>query len=145
MAAPLVAVADAVKAALDAAELSKRIAADRAYAPTFELADLIEPKLTVVPAGMQVAIEARAPLHQFDYLIDVAVHARVEGTTPADLDPWMAYVGEVVDLLRGVVLTTTAGRAACIAIANAPAYSPAHLDERRVFLSLVTLTFRLVR
>ena len=36
-------------------------------------------------------------------------------------------------------------RSKCVRVANEPIYVPAHLDDERVFTSVVTLTFRVAR
>lgn len=151
MAAVLIEIADAVAAALNGAALSQVFTAERAYVPVHDLEDLDALKVTVVPAGLTLALLDRSPRHMHDYVVDVGVQKRFGSgaLTPAEIlaacDPLMKLTEEVVDLFRGKALPVAAGSAVCTAAANNPVFAPAHADEKRVFTSVVSLTFRLGR
>ena len=56
----------------------------------------------------------------------------------------MLLVQEIVDLFRSASLAGF-GAATVATVANQPIYVPQHLDEQRVFTSVVTLTFQQAR
>lgn len=146
MGATIIDIADAVVTALNAASLSMAFTAERAYVPVHEAKDLLDLKVTVVPRELTLAAVARSR-DEFDYVIDVAVQRRIENAVLA-IDPYMELAEGILDLFRGKLFDYGAGgRAVCIATScqNNPIYVPQHLDEHRVFTSVVSLTFRAQR
>jgi hypothetical protein len=135
-------IADAVVAALNGATFTQTFTAVRAYVPVYELTDLGTLRVTVVPRELSLVPLTRNA-DTGEYLIDVAVQ-KVLGRDNADIDPFMTLAEDITDLFRGSTLATYTD-AKCTAVANAPIYDPGHLDERRVFTSVVTLTFVVVR
>lgn len=149
--AVIIQIADAARARLAGAALSLDFVPERAYVPAHDLEDLDALKVTVVPAGLTLALLDRTPRHTHDYVIDIGVQKRI-GVGPmtgaqiiAACDPLTAFTEEVLDLFRGRALPVAAGTAVCTAAANSPVFAPAHLDERRVFTSVLSLTFRMGR
>lgn len=141
--AELVAVADAVVEALNDATLSQDLAAERAYVPVHTLKELAAGlKVTVVPAALTASPLSRRD-DDFDYLVDVGIQRKLDGVGPDDVDPLMLLAQEIVDLFRNKPLGETGAR--CMRVANAPVFDPASLDERRVFVSVISLTFRKAR
>jgi hypothetical protein len=145
--------ADAVTATLKAAatSLSLSFTADQLYVPVHELDDLAGLKLTIVPTGLTGALASRGGLFTMDYVIDIGIQQRqtVNLALPGPVDPavvrpLMYFVEQVFDLFRGKNLASDPV-ALCVEAANNPVYVPAHLDEMRVFTSVLSLTFRLVR
>jgi hypothetical protein len=152
MAAVLLQLADAVVAALDGASLGQSFVIERGYVPVLELKEMGSTLfLHVVPAGLTRQTLTRAPVSQRDYAIDVGIRRRVpEGPkSPAEiaeaLDPLVEFAEAVADLFAGKVLAVAAGNAVCVGAETRPVFDPASLDESRLFVSLVVLTFRLVR
>jgi len=142
MASVVIEIADAVTAALNAASLSQTFVAERAYVPVHELKDLVDLKVTVVPASLSMVTLSRRD-DDFDYVIDIGIQKRIANTT-AGIDPFMTLAEEIVDLFRGVKLTGYE-TALCVAAANAPIYSPQHIDEYHLFTTVISLTFRKAR
>ena len=140
--AAILQITEAVVAQLNAAPFSQPFVAVRSYAPSFSTAEMKSLHVTVVP---RAAISE--PLDRirdaFRYEIDVAVQQKTDGTAAA-LDPLMTLVEEIADRFRRRSLPGAAG-ARCIDVKNAPVFSPEHLDERRLFTSVLTLAFRVVR
>jgi hypothetical protein len=153
MPATVIAIADAVVSTLNAAAeanaLSLYFVAERAYVPVYEAKDLAELKVTVVPHGLTFAALARRS-DDFDYVVDVAVQKRIEAgaKTAAEIavaaDPLMVLVEEMLDLFRGKRMDAHPD-ALCVEGKNEPIYLPQHLDENRVFTSVLSLTFREAR
>jgi hypothetical protein len=145
-------VADAVVAALGSGSFCLGFEAVRDYVPVHELDDLSTLKVTVVPAGLALNQISRAPQHLHDYVVDLGIQQRIgQGAMTrleilAACDPLRRFVQDVLDLFRGRPLELADGsRATCIAAANNPIFAPKHLDEKRVFTSVLSLTYRLVR
>jgi hypothetical protein len=141
--------ADAITAVLNAETLSQPFTAARLYVPVIGLEDLAALKVWVVPRDLSMVVLSRRD-DDFTYLIDVAVQKSIGVglTTDAEVvaacDPLMAFTEEIVDLLRSdAVKDSLPGR--FMGLANAPIFDPAYMDEKRVFMSLITLNFKLVR
>jgi hypothetical protein len=154
--AAVVTIAEAVKDRLNAppAPLSQSFTAIRAYVPTFGKQDsdadeFAELRVTVVAAELTMATLSRRD-DDFDYVVDVAIQKRIDREAiedadfNAEVDPLMLLAEEVMDLFRGKRLTGYE-TALCVAAANRPIFAPEHLDEQRLFTSLIRLTFRVAR
>lgn len=135
-------IADAVVTQLNAATFSQPVAAERHYQPKFELSEMTELKVSVVPRSLGSKAFDRNR-DSFDYVIDVAVQQKTD-MTQAALDALMALVEEIADHFRKEPLTAYP-TARCMEAKNEPVYSLAHLEEFRQFTSVVTLTFRVWR
>ena len=139
-------IADAVAAELNAAEqgtFSEDFTAERRVLPQFDLEDLAALLVTVVPKSVQIAGSTRS-VCQYDVAIDIGVQKKL-GT---DLDVEVAVMGtlvdEIADFLRRRPLEATPS-AVWVASSNDPVYAPAHLAERRVFTSVLTVTYRAMK
>ena len=136
-------IADAVVAALNAGTFSKDFEAVRYYQPLFELKDLKELKVSVVPKGGSSAQATRDKAAQ-DFQIDVAVQKKLNKGDNPEVDGLMKLVEEIADFFRFKRLAEFP-QAMWIKTENVPVYSPEHMDQFRQFTSVVTLTFRVVR
>lgn len=139
-------IADAVVAELNAAELHASdpgVAAARHYRPQFELAELKSVRVTVVPKAIEVAALSRSQ-NQHDVAIDIAIQKKLQTADLAELDPLMDLVQALGDLLRLKRLAAFPS-ATWLKTENAPIYSPEHIDQHRVFTSVLTVTYRLAR
>lgn len=144
MAAVIIDIAEAVKAALNAASLSQPLTATREYVPVYELTDLDTLRVTVVPRELSATALSRRD-DDFRYMIDIGIQQRFEPPlNPADLDARMLLVEEIVDLFRSKRLTGYTA-AMCVQVENPPIFSPEHIDQYRTFTSVVRLTFQVVR
>jgi hypothetical protein len=136
-------IADAVVDDLNAGSFSLPFTATRAYVPRFDLPDMADLRVTVVPKGLAIATASRAD-HQHDYRVDVGVQQKFEEGDAAELDPLMGLVEEIADMFRGAALETDPA-AVCVAVENGPIYAQEHMREKRLFTSILTLTFRVWR
>jgi len=134
-------IADAVVAELNAAEFSQPFEAQRRYLPRFDLAEMKDVHVTVVPKGATVLSGSRAH-HQHDYEIDVAVQKKT--AADADVDPLMGLVEEIADHFRGKRLEAMSN-VAWAGTAHSPIYAPEHLEQLGQFTSVLTFTFRTMR
>lgn len=142
MPATILAIADAVAAELSAATFSQPLAAERSYLPRFDVDEMTDLKVSVVPRGLASQTLDRNR-DRFDYKIDVAIQKKVE-PVPQALDPLMALVEEIADFFRQGALAAFP-QARCTDVANVPVYAAEHLEELRQFTSVLTLTFRVWR
>jgi len=139
----LLRVADAVVAALNAAALPLPFTAERHYQPVFDLAEMKDLHVTVVPRGVEVSQAARGK-GTFDCKVDVAVQRKFEKGDAAELDPLMELTGEIAELFRAKRLEEFP-EAAWVKTEHAPVYAQEHMQELRQFTSVMTLTFRVAR
>lgn len=142
-------IADAIAAELNAAPadtFDPAFTAVRRVLPAFELADLAELKVTVVPKSVQITGSTRAA-SQYEIAVDIGVQKKVpSGDT--DLDSFVATLGTLVDQIADYLRRrplSAAPFAVWVSIANEPVYAPEHLDQERVFTSVLTVTYRAMR
>ena len=136
-------IADAVAAELDGGSFSQEFTPERRVLPDFELADLAGLKVTVVPKGVEIAGASRS-LSQHDVQVDVGVQKKLGSDLDAEVAALCGLVEEIAAFLKGRRLTG-AGCAAWVRTANEPVYSPEHLAEKRLFTSVLTVTYRAMK
>lgn len=135
-------IADSIVAQLNGGSFSQPLTAERHYQPKFDLSEMTELKVSVVPRSLASKTLDRNR-DTFDYLIDVAVQKKTD-MTPASLDVLMTLVEEIADHFRTQPLASYPN-ARCTDVKNEPVYSLEHLDEFRQFTSVITLTYRVWR
>jgi hypothetical protein len=140
MAATIVDIAAAVTTELNTHSFSQSFTATRAYLPTFELVTMANLHVTVVPRSVASKSLDRQR-DSYDYEIDVAVQQKVDPTL-VNLDALVLLVEEIADHFRHEPLSNLPA-ARCVGVQNTPVYAAEHLQELRVFTSVLTLTFRL--
>jgi hypothetical protein len=142
----VIAVADALVAQINASPLvagGSVPPAQRHYRPQFDLAELKTTRLSVVPKAVVISGLARGSnLH--DVAVDVALQKKLATADAAELDPLMGVMQELADLLRLSRLTAMP-TAVWVQTENSPVYALEHLDNQRVFTSLLTVTYRVMR
>jgi len=136
-------VADAIVAELNAASLSLPLTAARHYVPSFELQDMKDLHVSVVPKGVVITKSDRSR-NTNDFQIDVAVQKKFEKGDAAEIDPLVTLVEEIADFFRLRRLDSYPA-AHWIKTEHAPIYAQEHWDELRQFTSILTLTFRVGR
>jgi len=136
-------IAEAVKDELNAHDFSMEFEAARGYLPLFDLPEMKDLHVTVVPKGLAVEGGSRKA-SQHDVQVDVAVQKKLEAADNAEMDDLMSLVEEISDFLRFRRLEGFPG-AAWLKVENAPVYSQEHLSEMRQFTSVLTVTYRVMR
>ena len=134
-------IAEAVKTALNSHPFSQAFTAQRKYRPAFDLADMADLHVTVVPKGMTITPVGR-DRNQHDVQVDVAVQKKV--ANDSEIDGLMALVEEVGDFLRFMRLEACP-QACWVGTENTPIYAPDHLENLHQFTSVLTFTFRVLR
>jgi hypothetical protein len=115
----------------------------QAYLPQYDLGDMKNLHVTVVPKGVTIQPFGRGAC-QYDYAIDVAVQQKLAATDPATIAPLMGLVDQIGEFFRLRRLTNYP--AAIWAKTEHPhLYAQEHLEQLRQFTSVLTLTFRVVQ
>lgn len=139
-------IADAVVTELNSAPagtFAQAFTAARHYRPQFDLAELKTLRVSVVPKGIGITGLMRNA-NQHDVSIDVAVQKKVTEPDASELDGWMLLTEQIADFFRLRRLAALP-EALWMKTDNVPVYSPEHLEQKQVFTSVLTLTFRVVR
>ncbi len=136
-------IADAVVASLNAGNFSLPFEAQRQYQPVFGLPELETLRVSVVPKSVTIAIAARDSSY-FDCAIDIGVQQKVNPDQPGEMDALLGLVEEIADHLRMQRLDGFPS-AAWLALENNPLFAPEHLQQERVFTSVLTVTYRVRR
>ena len=141
--ATIIDIADAVVSALNGHTFIPPLTAHRAYRPVFDLKEMKDLHVTVVPKGAEMSAAGRG-LAQSDVQIDVAVQQKLPADTAGDaakLDTLMGLAEEVAAFVR---TKGKFGDAQWLRTENVPIYSQEHLGELRQFTSVLTLTLRVM-
>ena len=117
--------------------------AKRYYQPVFDLGEMQDLHVSVVPKGLAVSKAARAAT-QNDYQVDVAVQKKLAGAGLDEVDALMGLVEQIADFFRLRRLKECAD-AVWVGTENEPVFSQEHMDQLRQFTSVLTLTFRVMR
>jgi len=141
MPAAVLSVADAVVAEINAAALSMPVTAERAYQPVFDLAEMRNLHVTVVPRGLERELGSRAGTPR-EVKVDVAVQKKLQAADAAEIDPLVGLVEEIAELFKLKRLPAY-HQAVWTRTENVPIYSQEHLAELRQFTSVLTFTFRI--
>ncbi|MBT4867183.1 MAG: hypothetical protein HON53_18925 [Planctomycetaceae bacterium] len=136
-------IADAVVAELNSGSFNQTVAAQRQYLPTFDLAEMQNLQVTVVPKSVAILPGGRSH-NQHDYAIDVAVQRKLQTTDNAEIDDLLTLVDEIADHFRFKRLGSFPD-AQWLKTENEPVYAQEHLQELRQLTSILTLTFRVMR
>ena len=147
-------IADAVVAELNAAPpgtFDPAFTAMRRVLPVFDLAEMADLHVSVVPRAIEIAGATRSA-SQYDVQIDIGVQQKLtSGGGGGDLDqqvpPLCELVDQIATYLTRRVLQADPGvpNAVWVRLANDPIYAPEHLSQLRQFTSVLTLTYRITR
>ena len=137
----IVAIADAVAAALNAGTFSVPVEAVRMFQPVFTLEELQALRVSVVPRSTGITTASRDS-SVFECQIDVGVQKKVSGD--AEIDGLLGLIDEIADHLRLKRLPGFAD-AAWAGIAHDPVVSSEALAEHRTLTSVLTVTYRVRR
>ncbi len=138
-------IAKAVTAKLIAAEegtFSKDFTPVFKVLPSFEPSELVELKVTIVPRNTEIN-EVTRSISQYDMQVDIGIQQKLPSGCDEELEveALVLLADEIAEYLRANPLA----EAAWITSSNELPYVPEHLAERRVFTSVLTLTYRTMR
>ena len=134
-------VADAVVTALNAGSFSQPFTAERAYLPCYELDDIKQLRVTVVPKAIEIQVKDRGTT-QDDVAVDIAVQQKLSAADNSEIDGLLTLVQEIADHLRFGQFAAIG--AVWVGTRNEPVFAQEHIDQFRVFTSLLTLTYRVI-
>jgi len=137
----LIAIADAVTASLNAGSFGQPFTAERLYQPAFELADLADLKVSVVPKGVTIATASRDGSY-FDCAVDVGIQKKV--ADDAEIDGLVDLAEEIADHLRMKRLDGFP-QAVWLSIEHEPVVAAEHLEQQRALTTVLTVTYRVRR
>ncbi|MBI3866815.1 MAG: hypothetical protein HY290_33465 [Planctomycetia bacterium] len=143
MDATLIRVADAVLAELNDYTFSMPFEAERVYLPRHTPKELKDLRVTVVPAGWDSNYESRHSTRR-NCTIQVGLQKKLATEDNAEIDPLVGLAQEIEDRFREIkrlksveaILMTVEGLAV-------PADDD-DLDQRKIFTSVLSLTYRVV-
>ena len=143
-------IAGAVAAEINAAPgspatFNQTFTAVRKVVPAYELSELTELKVTVVPKAVEISGSTRSA-SQYDITVDIGIQKKLPATPEmdAEVETLGMLVDQIAEYLRRRPLST-APFASWVSITNDPVYAPEHLLEKRVFTSVLTLTYRAMK
>jgi hypothetical protein len=99
------------------------------------------PVVTVVAKSRSSSQATRATIHD-DVAVDVGIQAWCLPDDVARADKLVGFVGEVVDLLNSVPIAFDGGASVAIEVNTDPIFDPEMLDRNNVFVSVVTVTYK---
>lgn len=136
-------IATAVAEQLNAGDFSAEFTAERLLMPDFELSELSELKVSVVPRALEFSPFSRQHT-QYEYSVDIGIQKKIDTDIETELPALLALVEEIVTYLRKRKLALVP-EAAWLKTVNDPVYSREHLSYQRTFTSVVTITYRTVK
>ena len=136
-------IADAVVAELNSATLSQSVQAVRLFVPNFDLKEMKDLHVSVVPRELHVRGLDRHR-NSYDAAIDLAVQKKFKKGDAAEIDPLVGLAEEIADLFRLKRLASFPG-AVWVGTDHRVLYSQEHWDQFNQFTSLLTLTFRVAK
>ena len=136
-------IADAVVAELAAHTFSEPLVVTRLVLPEFELADLKALTVTVVPKSVGINNITRDS-SSFGVAVDIGIQQKIGKDTDTEVTRLSGVVTELVSFLNRRKLSGFPA-AVFVSIANEPVYAPEHLSEKRLFTSIVTVTYKIIQ
>ncbi len=137
----LVAIADALVASLNAGSFGQPLTAERLYQPVFDLAELAELKVSVVPRAVTITTASRDGSY-FDCSVDVGLQKKI--ADDAEIDGLVDLAEEIADHLRMKRLDGLP-EAVWLSIEHEPVVAAEHLEQQRALTSILTVTYRVRR
>ena len=136
-------IADAIVAELAVHTFSGPLTVSRRVLPEFELADLKALTVTVVPKSVSINNITRDS-SSFEVAVDIGIQQKIGKDTDAEVSRLSGVVSEIITLMNRRKLAGFSA-AVFVSIANEPVYAPEHLSEKRLFTSIVTVTYKLIQ
>jgi hypothetical protein len=137
----LIDIANAVAAELNGSVIwPEGVTAVMNLKPEFELKDLKNLKVTVVPRALKLSSETRRDGGR-EVKVDIGVQRK---TADPDI---LAELFQLVEDIAGLFERKRLSQyqhAVCVGIENDPIYDPEHLRQMRQFTSVITLTFKVL-
>lgn len=136
-------IADAVVVELNVGDFSEKFTAQRVTVPRVELDELSELRVSVVPRSVKMARVSNR-LTKYIVQIDIGVQKKIGENELQDVAALGQLVDEISDFLKDRTLALLPN-IRWITNKNEPIYSVDHLLQNRVFTSLLSAEYHLIR
>jgi hypothetical protein len=136
-------IADGVTAELAGGTFDPAFTPQRMILPSHDLAELRQLRVIVVPKAIEMSVAGRAAT-ACDVQVDIGVQKKLSAAVDEQVVALCGLVEQIAAYLERRPLADRAD-AAWVSTANDPIYAPDHLSEQRVFTSILTLTYRVLR
>ena len=123
-------------AVLNSGQFSQEFTAAARALPEYDLAQLKSLAVSVVPKSAEIVNLTRA-VTNLEIEVDVALQKKVSKDLDGDVEELLKLVSEIVKFLNRKDISGAKFKK----IANEPIYSSEHLNEKRLFTSLITVTY----
>jgi hypothetical protein len=134
-------ISDALVAALNSGSFSsKQFIAKRSVLPLFELKDLSDLQVTVIPRNVEISILSRDK-NLYEHTIDVAIQKKVDKPIEVEFDSLVAFVFELAHAIGGYDLRSFGALYSGIDIK--PLYSLDDLAQDGVFTSVLSVKYKM--
>lgn len=135
-------IADAIVTELQNTGFSEPLTVSRRVLPEYELAELKNLTVTVVPKSVGITNITRES-SSYEFAVDIGIQQKIGKDTDTDVARLSGIVSELASFLNRRKLTAFPA-AQFMKIANEPVYAPEHLCQKRLFTSIVTLTYKVI-
>ena len=143
MSSALISAADDLVSMLNGHAFSTSFTATRTYLVEKQLKELLGYLfVSVVPRGEKIEPISRESFIR-SLSIDIAVQKKPNAFTNAELDPLVLLVEEIVNFLDGVSISGNEQSKITVVNPN-PIFAEEHLEEFRVFTSVISLTVKVL-
>ncbi len=132
-------IVDAVVTALNSTEFSQEFTAVKEFLPVSEVKDLINLKVSVVPALTENTRANRKNTFMSQHTINIGVAQKI--SQDSDIAILLTLSEEINDHLRALALVVDSTDVICETTRFETLYSAELLREKRVFLSVITANF----
>lgn len=132
--------ADTVAAEINNAGLFPEFTAERVFIPEYDLKTTKALKVSVVPKAVKVINIAR-DMHSKELQVDIGIQQKISDDEYIEV---LLYLAEQLVGLFDKKRLPAMPEAVCVKIENDPVYDPETLRQYRQFLSVVTLTFKVM-
>lgn len=135
-------IADAIVQELSGGTFTEPVTIVRRVLPEYELAELKNLTVTVVPKSVAITNTTRQS-SSYEVVVDMGIQQKVGKDTDGEVLRLSGIVSQMVTFLNRRPLSGMP-QARFKAIANDPVYAMEFLSEKRLFLSVVTVTYTVV-
>ena len=136
-------IADAIVAELSTATFSEPLVITRRVLPEYEIAELKALTVTVVPKSVGINNITRES-SSFEVAIDIGVQQKIGKDTDTEVTRLSGVVSELIAFMNRRKLAGFPA-AVFVSMVNEPVYAPEHLSEKRLFTSILTLTYKVIQ
>jgi hypothetical protein len=133
--------AEKIVQTLNSSSFALAFTAIKTLFPFYELKDLANLKVTVVPKSVNIATATRSS-SEFDYQIDIAIQKAVKSPDDAEVIALTELALAIAKSFRNKIYQDIG--AVCFIQSIDPLYSVEHIQPPSVFTSVITLNFKII-